>query len=382
MSRRTMVLVALVVVLVAAVGVAALWYVLKQKQPRIQYSTENSVYSVLVKESLAFLEAEQYMQSGNFEAARAKYVEALDSARDPVQVSQITYKIAAADELAGDYVNAIKGFKAVVINPGTTNVFRSYAVMKLGAIFNTYGFGANLDAIIAETFKGEPYASFYDKNDIALSYRRIYEYSSSFYPLAISELRIADWHANFIRAQRNASIDELIPHVEIILQKLESAETDVRRIEKDTNELSLLTEIYTRRGEVIAKLASLATRAGEPFATNARDKGVTLEVAEEAYKRALDLRTVLGTDRGQDGMERFLYASFLERYLKGREQDIRAILAPLYERDVYASASIGSFFKSQRGSDTWMNTSLQGMATIDPKFKQLLMRLGWTRSDF
>jgi tetratricopeptide (TPR) repeat protein len=379
-----MVQIVVVVVVVAAASLGALWYFLQPSNaPQTQYSTELTPYSVLATENMAFIEAEQLMRTGDYLGARAKYTEALGVARDSVQEWQIKYKIATTYELLGDYVTAIRLFKEIAASPDAAAIFKSYAVMKLGAIFNTYGFGAQEDIVVQETFTGSPYDLFLEGDDISLAYRKLYEYSSSFYPVAVSELRIADWHVNYIRSQgTRVSQEELMPHAEIVLQKLESAARDTIRISKDPNEAALLSEVFTRQAEVVAKLASAAVAAGEPLTTTAREKGVTFESAEESYRRALELRVIQGTENGQDGMIRFLYASFLERFIPGRESDIRTILAPLYESSVYKNSPVLPFLSAQRGADSWMNRSLVGMAAIDPKFKQLLLSLGWTDADF
>lgn len=382
MQQQTVVRIAIVFTSIAVLALGGWWYFLKSSSED-RYSAEQTPYSVLAAENAAFTEAEQMVKSGDFRGARALYADALDAADDRVQEAQVKYKIAATYELQGDYVTAIRLFKEIADNTQSPSIFRGYAVMRLGAIFNTHGFGEHVDPIIDETFKGHPYASFLEGGDIRLAYRKLYEYSSSFYPVAASELRIADWHANYIFDQRfDMSAEELAPNVDIVLEKLASAEVETRRIEQDPNEAGLLAEILTRRGEVLAKLSFVAAQVGEAHAARTRAKGVSYEAAEDAYRRALESQIALGNERGQDGIVRFLYASFLERFVAGRQDDMRALLAPLYEDDVYENASVTPFLRAQRNSDSWMNRSLVRMAAIDPKFKQHLVSLGWTAADF
>ncbi|TSC63274.1 MAG: hypothetical protein Athens041674_270, partial [Parcubacteria group bacterium Athens0416_74] len=284
---------------------------------------------------------------------------------------------------------AIRELKKIVADPSANEVFRSYAVMRMGSIFYVYGYGQYAGPIVEETFKGEPYASFRKDGDIYLAYRRLFEYSSSFYPVALSELRIADWYANDIRSKAASSTkaagptyDELRPELEIVLKKLASAARDAKRVEKDPNEMGLLPDIYVRQGEIIAKLAFLARAAGEPVLTQVGKQGITFEIAEKSYKQALFLRSTQGAEKGLDGMERFMYASYLQRYFPERESDIKEIIAPFYKTNVYQTAPVSIFLRAQSNADTWMNKSLVGMAAIDPQFKGFLMSMGWTEADF
>ena len=383
MSGKSITLVASALLLLVAIAFGAWWFVVGSRGAQIPYSSELTPYSVLTQKNMAFVEAEQLVRAGDYRGARDKYIEALRYAQDSVQKSQIQYKIAATSEYLGDYVGAIRELKEIVADTSANDVFRSYAVMKMGSIFNAYGFGQQLDPIVEETFKGEPYASFRKDGDVYLAYRRLYEYSSSFYPVALSELRIADWYANYIRSKAaDSTYDELRPDVEIVLKKIANAAKDVKRIEKDPNEVGLLPDIYTRQGEIFAKLASLARAAGEPVLSQARDQGITFEVAEDSYERGLLLRSTQGAERGLDGMERFMYSSFLQRYFPEREDDIREIIAPFYKTNVYRTAPVAAFLRSQAGADSWMNKSLVGMAAIDPQFKGFLISMGWTEADF
>ncbi len=383
MSGKRITLVALALVLLGAVAFGAWWLVIGSRAAPILYSSELTPYAVLTQRNTAFVEAEQLVRGGDYSGAREKYIEALRSAQDSVQKSQIQYKMAATFEYLGDYVGAIRELKKIVADPSTNDIFRSYAVMRMGSIFYVYGYGQDLDPIVEETFTGEPYASFRKDGDVYLAYRRLYEYSSSFYPAALSELRIGDWYANDIRSRAASSTyEQLRPELDIVLKKIANAARDAKRIEKDPNEIGLLPDIYMRQGEIIAKLAFLARVAGEPVLTQAREQGIAFEIAESSYERALLLRTTQGGERGQDGMERFMYASFLQRYFPERESDIKEIIAPFYKTHAYKTAPISIFLRAQSNADTWMNKSLIGMAAIDPQFKGFLMSLGWTEADF
>ena len=383
MSGKNITLVVSVLLLVGAIAFGAWWVMVGSRGAQIPYSSELTPYAVLTQKNMAFVEAEQLVRGGDYSGARAKYIEALRYAQDSVQKSQIQYKMAATSEYLGDYVGAIRELKEIVADPSANDVFRSYAVMRMGSIFYVYGYGQNLDPIVVETFKGEPYASFRKDGDIYLAYRRLYEYSSSFFPAALSEMRIADWYANDIRSRAASSTyEELRPELDIVLKKIANAAKDAKRIEKDPNEIGLLPDIYMRQGEIIAKLAFLARAAGEPVLTQAKELGITFEIAESSYERALLLRTTQGAEKGLDGMERFMYASFLQRYFPERERDIREIIAPFYKTNVYKTAPVSIFLRAQSNADTWMNKSLVGMAAIDPQFKGFLFSMGWTETDF
>lgn len=383
-QNKLLVIVSSLLIFVAVVAIVGWGYFFASRPPVIpQYSNERSVFSVLISDNEAFKEADALMRARDFPSARTKYEEALSSAGDSTQKAYITYWIASTDEMLGDYALAVREFKEVAGTPISYNLLRAYAVMRIGLLYDLYGYGEHRDVIVAETFKEEPYSSFLVEADEPLAYRRLYEYASSLYPTAISELHIADWHADGIWSlQRSgAKTEEYFPYTAVVLEKIESAKRDIERSLGDQNASGFTPFALVLMGEVLAKL-TLASQLVSGSSLNeeaARNKGITLEVAEDAYLKALEQRALQG---GTDGYERFHYASFLDRYIPERKEDIRTTLSNFYGTSAYKNAPIMKFFAGQRGTETWMSGSLSRMASIDPEFKTLLISLGWSEADF
>lgn len=353
-------------VLLFLVVISAVWYTLSGDNTS-RYSATETPYKVLVAENPAFSAADARYRSGDYEDALAIYAEALESVTDPVQEGQVRYKIAIAKEVQGDYRAAIQDMKFIAADPDYSRFVKAYAVQRLGIMYNTYGY--THPEIVEETFKDEPYASLREGDDLALSYRRIFEYASSFFPLGVAESRIADWYANeMLRVRESASQEEISALVAQVRSHLQKAENDIERIRNDPNASGDVPAILVRKGEILYKLSQV----GE----------ATLDEAEGSFRRGLQLAVLSGPEPGRDGYPRFHFASFLERaYGTERAADIRTILGPLYTESSNADTPVMDFLRSQRNANTWMNVSLRGMAEIDPEFRRLLISLGWTEAD-
>lgn len=356
----------LAIALAAVLGGALYWYWTSLRS-QTETPSSQTVFSELVSGNGAFADATRLYNSGDYTGAAQKYQEALAAARNEAEAGQIAYKMALTKEQQGDYVGAIQGMKDIAANSQFTPIVKAYAVQRIGIIYNTYGYGR--PEIVAETFTGDPYQSFSTPNDPELSYRKLFEYASSFYPLAIAESRIGDWYANALVKEYDAGKPPaaLSEYIESIRSHVDKAEADIERVRSDPNAAGDIPPVFTRLGEIKGKLA---------YTGNG-----TLAEAESSFQTAMQLGA-LGKP-GNDGYTRFQYASFLERYYGSeRADDMRAILAPLSASEVYKGTAVMNFLASQRNTQTWMHRSLVEMAKVDAEFKALLVRLGWQAADF
>ncbi len=333
------------------------------------YSTESTPFTVLVSDNQAFAEATALDDSGQYALAKVKYEEALASAADSQQRAQIKFKIASMDEELGNYVDAIRAYKALVTDPDSYDFIQAYSVQRLGWMFYTYGY--EHPEIDAEVFVGEPYASFKEEGDSpATAYRRIFEYASTFRPLAYGEARVADWYANeaTLLSDAGSSEEEIAELVEMAKAALARVDADISRVQDDPNEQGIVSSVTIRKGEVLGKLARLGA--------------ATEEEAENAFKSGLTLASLGGA--GADGYARFHYASYLER-ISGdtRADEIIALMSPFYRApESYAQTPAVAFIRSQRNQNTWMHDSLIGIAQMDAAFEAYLISLGWDASLF
>lgn len=345
------------------VAIVAWWYA---QGPR--YSLEDTPYEALTEQSTAFSEAEQLYKEGRFTEARAKYESALVSALDPIQEGQIHVKIAHTWRGDGDFIKAIGLYKAIADNARNIKFVRAYAIQNMAVLYDLNGDAAITD----EIFKGEPYVSMLEEGNVPQAYVRLYEYASSFYPLALPELRVASWHAQRLIDARNKRVTLEQPEIDaskiLIHEKLKNADADIERIRNDQNEVRMLPEIFKRRAVLLGKMAYI----GE----------TTFTEADDAFVQAMNVYTATGRP-GADGMVRYYYASYLLGLLKPRHEDLRSVLGPFYAPDSpYASSTAVSFFRSERTNALRQKYVLTGFGRIDLNFQAFLKTLGWTEADF
>ncbi|HEV3245025.1 MAG TPA: hypothetical protein VG102_01570 [Candidatus Paceibacterota bacterium] len=358
---------AIIVVIVLAV-MAILLYSYSQTilRPATQYSSTDTVFSTLMSSNSEFAQGTQLSQTGQYDQALPYYKQALSSASDPAQEGEIAFKIAVVTEKSGGYsgyLAAIPLLKAVAANTSYTNITRAYAVQEMGLMFYTYAD----PKITAAIFGDSPYTSLYVQNDTALSYRHLFEYAASFYPLALSDLRVASWYANEL-ASSNAASTSTQAYTSIIQQQITAANTDITRMKSDPNE----------EGYVPTALMREALIAGDMQLAGTTSFGDV----DALFKQDLDLYAADGMPQ-YDAFARYNYASLLYRlYGSSRLSDVTQILSPLYASKSYKGSSFEEFLRNERANVTGEKAHIIQLAKVDPAFKQYLETLGWTSSDF
>lgn len=327
-------------------------------------------YATLMKSNDAFIKAESFMKLGDYTSALAAYKAALPSASDVAQQAQIEFDIANATARSGDVIGAIQIFKQVAANTSYTPIMRAYAVEYMGRQY----YAALNPAVTNEIFKDDPYKSFFVSNDPALSYRHLFEYGSSFYPLAESELYIADWYASHITAlyETSSSSPEIATDMAIINKDFKNADADIERTKNDPNASQLIPEALMRKAITLSKLAYIGMASST--------------TVESAFKTALIAYGGLGSTSGFDGPVRYYYALFLaHKYGTSRLADIEALLKPLYTDPGHNQFMMTTFLRNIRtlnvqNPDRFRD--VQYLARFDPGFKSFLVSLGWKQADF
>ena len=300
--------------LVVVSALIAVWYfggnLFSQSEPRIEYFA-------LLEESASFAQAEEMFGKQECERAAPLYEQALVDVKNETQRGHVMFKIALCSYLTDDYVRAIPIFKDVGANPANKNFTRAYAVQYLGTSHYAYA-DAKIDE---EIFRDEPYRSLWVEGDVRLSYRHLFEYASALYPLAISELRIAEWYAGELFLKTDMlSAEEKDRYHGVINAKIASAETDIARMRGVPGEAIGLPAVFNRKAMVLGTLAQL----GDIPASEAED-------AFKAVLAAYDERS-----SRLDGYARLYYAIFLARmYGAERAPDVRNILSKFYDTSIY-----------------------------------------------
>ncbi len=367
--RKAIVSIVLVVGILAAGASALYWWQsvsgfwgggVPVKEAGQLYQEASDAYKELWTVSPAFAQAARLQNVKEYAQAAQKYREALASVQDPAQEGVVKFWLASSLEVGGGYAEAVAVLKSVVADEEKFSAMtRAYAVQRLAHMYHRY----NDPLITKEIFKDEPYKSLFVQGRTLRSYRNLFDYATKLYPLALSELYVADWYA-----ERVAYASSSAPtYMDIIRERLALAEQDLERVRNEPSQKYTFLNALERRAVLLAKVE----QAGEP----------PLGDTEGAFREVIDL--FAANNLPNDVTARFQYALYLaKKYGNVRAADIRALLAPLNEDLSAHSVSWGTFIKNERARAAQPNPNLLLLASIDPGFKKLLLSLGWKESDF
>jgi hypothetical protein len=242
----------------------------------------------------------------------------------------------------------------------------------------------------------------YDPNNVPVSYRKLFEYASELYPLAISELRVAFWHANeLVRVAKKLAtaadipLTSVIPRMEelslwetlateeqkdargmqgefmnsvrIVRDRIRRADADIERIKDNPNENGDIPEILQRKAVIGMRMLSIGDVSFD-------DPGPLL----------VQVMNIFAT-RGQkteDGYTRYYYAQYLlDKDTKPTVEQLSGVLSPLYTEE-YTQSSVQKFFANERANVLGVKSTLVRIAQAEPKFREHLQKLGWKDADF
>lgn len=345
--------------LILAGGLAVAYFVLapkfSQESPEV---SEARFYYRLLSSNSDFSLGENLFSTRDYQGARDAYREALKKAQTPAEEGQILYKLALAERYSDQPLIAIPLFKEIAAHPDYPSTTRAYAVQAMGQAY--YAF--NDPAITAEIFKDSPYKEMSAPGNVRLSYRKLFEYASSFYPLGIPETRVAQWYAQEL-ADAGPSVDPALreEYKNIIRQKLDRADADiVRTTEQPERGASYQPEILTRKAYILGMLSVSGDESlGDPGAAFAK--------ALERAKISLD----------SEAQAKYYYAVFLSsKYGNTRSADIQNLLRDFYATNRYEKTGIVRFIRNE-ADDKVKEKNVLILAENDPEFKNWLVLLGW-----
>lgn len=348
--------------LAAAVVVLVLFY---RADPSSKYSASNTPIEVLSQENTDYARARELVTAGKHAEAEEAYNAALAHATDYVQRGQIRMGIAQQKYRQGDDLGAVRLFKELIADSNNIRFLRAYAAQWIAFINEKAD-----PEITEEIFSTEPYVSMRVEGDVALANRHLAEYASSIYPLGLTEMYIATWYAE--KLTETPPPPEALAYVDIVKRKIENAEKDIKRAENDPGGRPGIPDILQNEAWVKGDLAIAG--AG------------SVADAEAQFQRAFAAMTAYGKPAEYDQYARLHYAIFLMRmYGKGKSAGIHSTLSPLYESDVYKSASLVSFLKNIGSGgpvDPKKKKHIGQLANYDSGWKTYLLSLGWKESDF
>lgn len=300
-------------------------------------------------------------------SARKMYEEALKTATSTDQMALISYKIARAAEKSRDYTAAISMYKGIIQNQQYQPIVRSYAATHLAGVYYEFH-----DAKIKTlTFQDEPFASMYVATSTSLSYRHLFEYASSLYPIGLSESTLASLYAGDVvrlyAASSSPSAQIVNVKMNLINQKFVSIDMDMIRMKADPNATFDIPETLQWEGLAKSQLSQLG-------------KWPALDT-EDTFKSAITM-SAQQLGRPMTGSVLY-YAEFLANmYGNKRATDIQADLAYIYNGGYTKDDDIAIYLRNEESNYFNRKASFVKLATIDPKFKAYLISLGWKTSDF
>lgn len=361
----------IVLSLVAICFLVATGYYIYIKNVKNQSAGPNNLYTNLMSSNPAFLLGEQFFVKNNLTEALKEYERALTFARSKPEEGQIKNKIAAVKERMGDIVGAIDVSKEVVADEAHGKISRAYAVQFMGQLLFSIRPLTEKDYIAKEIFKDSPYKELVSTTDESVSYRNLFDYASSIYPLALSELRSAYWYADSISVLKqkpslSASDKEKIKeYLRIIHRKMELADADITRVKKTENENIILTVAFIRK----ALINTRALQAGEEY--------VGMVTPESVYEEALSYLGAEGMTNNEATV-RYSYAIYLaNRYGKDKGGQIGSLISDFYNSGRFATSSVMNVFKDEETNDDATNKNIRLLASIDLGFRGFLEEKGW-----
>lgn len=325
---------------------------------------ELSPYSSLMQNNEHYQKATNLLNSRKYSDAREEYKLALVDASNDTERAQISFDLANATDRAGDPIAAIQLYKQIITNDANIPILRAYAVQNLGRMYR-----ATRDPrVTTEIFKDAPFASMRVDNNDDRSYRRLFEYGSSLYPLGLLELYIANSYITEATAN-HFSGEALKQVVTLAQQKFANADKEVARMSlSPNNELHLISEVLNNKAITLDKLKAI-------------DQSVTAQRVESAYIQTMNAYATAGASFGDDFYTRISYAGFLAReYGEKRASDIASLLSPLPTLKDQLKTREAYLINARNNPAQRANLVLLGQ--LDESFRSLLISLGWHDEDF
>lgn len=340
-----------------------------------KYSSSNTPVTVLSQQNQDFAAGNTYQTQGNYMEALQSYQKALSQAQDASQKAVIEFRIALAAERSGNFSQAIQGFKKIVADQSSypdSVLLRAYALQDMGYMHYQYHSGNQAQTIFDAIFSDTPYSDFKKKagSDSGLAYRYLFEYATSFYPLAYSEARIAVWYSNNLVGSLGGATTTQAggSNLAAVRLALQRADADVQRT-KDASDTSMwIPPVLQLEGVALGQLANVG--AADPTQVEAYFQQGLLWEKKEQYKPG--------------SFTTYDYALFLaKQYGNKRVKDIQNLLSVFNSSNTSnINPSVIAYFKpAAGGASSMLSKNFALLAGLDPDFKTFLMSLGWHASD-
>lgn len=360
-------------IVVILLGILSLGYLyIKDKN---QATAPQSTRQTLRANSENYNSANDLYTQRQYGKAIEKYNAAINDTDSLTQEALIKSRIAWATAYEGDNLKAIELFKEIIDDPkyatDSEEIKRgkATAVVALSSIF----YQTHDKKITEKIFSGKPYEDFIkkeDDSDISIAYRRLMEYASSLSssPNLLAEGRIALWYGIKIYQLNKKKIisetekKQIQEYKEIIKLKLAYIDKNsgYDRNYYDNSRSTVIPVLLRFKAIAMGSLTIVGdTSMGDP---------------EKIFQEALALPQPEWTT----SQTRYSYAVFLAAtYGSKRKEDIANLLSDFYTPSTGTEFSWRTWLLNEKNNPTRSEDVIPLLASIDPKFKALVVSLGW-----
>ena len=367
------------ITLIVLLGAAVfLFTVFEKKQKQYSLTDPNATVEVGLRTSNPdFSEGARMMDSGKFGEAITKFQSALEHTQDPAQEAVVMMHLAVSKEknnLFADYAQAVPILKEIVRNQKYPAISRAYAAQELGLMSAVF-VDPKLDDVI---YADAPFNTMRVSGDNPMTWRNIFQYAASIYPLGASEAQVARWYSNkLIESDRETAPDKKLPpqifaqYKQEVKDRLAVATRDIQRIKGNVSEAAYVPQALSLMALSVGRMQLL----GETSYGDMKD----------LYTRALEGYQAIGASPYQDGFTRYNYAVLTAKLSTSTNSGASAILAPFYTTKNYSKSPVERFLKNAHANDdTYKNdyANIILLTKADSKFMEYLKTIGWQSSDF
>lgn len=268
-----------------------------------------------------------------------------------------------------DRIQAVDMYKQIIDDQQVSRFQRAIAISDLLDLYN----GTHDESFARNVIFAGPFASYIQNGDVELAARKLYEYADELYPLALVELRIANWYSSQLNNTNNLSNSE---KEDYLLEVIKWTEKGGRVLPVN------LASIPYEKSKIgyIYQMLGLARR------TIAKNGNKDYSASEEAFKKGLEVLATEDTVHTYDLSLylKFHYAAMLaETFRDERKNDIskfvKDIIAPPPAK--YAGYPFGfyEFLKNETGSEHdehGHKKDIIRLKSMVPEFAEYLQKKG------
>ena len=325
--------------------------------------TASRIYVQQLLSDSKLAESNELNKQGKYaEAAALLDADMFQSGRSISEIGMLKYRAAEMYAYAGQYAKAVSYYKQIGENTAYTPEVRANALQNMAHMYAIYR-----DPEITKAIFTGPYANLLQGTAVPASYRNLYIYITGIYPLALSELYVADWFAANLEGSTTLSVQDKAryAHNRLLFAQPDFDTLKAEYVSADNNEIRYQ---YLNTLEEKAVVVGYMEVAGD----------VSFGKAEPLFQELM-AGYAAHISMTSDWTARFQYAVYLARR-DGAKSASRVVelLAPICRSPEAHGHGLIPYMKSVSRT----SSQVLLLASLDPEFKELLIMNGWDPSVF